>query len=657
MADNKNLNTENTNIREENNEVDNLNENVSDEALQENTSENTEQKQTSEDTTELENTTKNESLNNPAETPTEVVKKVEEEFNPADYENKTREEILDILAKLINQYPEKEIKKNVLHIKMLFEEKTAEYKAELFQKRAEERKKMSEEESENTEQEDLPIDNLPEKLAELLKEYNQKQKELKQQEKERQTKNLETKKAIIAKIDSLINKPEAFGKTFSEFKEIQAEWNETGEVPQNETREIWAEYNRAIEGFYNYVKINKDLRDLDLQKNTKIKTELCEKAEALTELDDVMEAQRRLQKLHTQWRETGPVENDLKEELWERFKKPTSVINEKHQEHLQAIKVQQEKNLESKTYLCEKAEEALNGEYKNNAEWKKASNLVQKYQKLWNSIGYVPKQYNQSIYDRFVTACDGFFNRMREHFDIISKERVENLKKKQDLLNTAVENMHRDDWGNATRLFKKIQEQWKNIGPVPRKHSDKIWKQFRVACNNFFERRREYFDKREELENNNLVLKTQLIEDIKEAKIENRENAVLKISEFQKRWQEIGYVPLKDKERIVSGYNTALDKIFETFGIDKTKRINVKLDRKLQTLENADADKIKAEIGKLRARIDEKEKEIKLQKNNLGFFAGNKGSEQMKLEYEKRIKHTEREVAELKTMIQKLEKI
>lgn len=574
-----------------------------------------------------------------------------------DLSTKTREEILNELGQLIEQYPEKEIHKAVNYIIELFEKKTAEHKANLLQKREAERRESIENGEELPEQDDLPEDQLPEKLNQLLKDYSQKQKAKKQSEKEQREKNLEIKKQIIANIDGLINKPESFGKTFNEFKEFQKQWDETGDVAKNENRHIWTEYNRAIEGFYNYVQINKELRDLDLQKNTEIKTALCEEAEALTQLDDIMEAQRRLQKLHDRWRETGPVVKELKDELWERFKKPTSEINEKHQERLQLIKEQQDKNLESKTYLCEKAEEAMNGEYKSNADWKKASALVQKYQKLWNSIGYVPKQYNQSIYERFSAACDGFFDRMRNHFESVNEERTENLAKKQALLEKARERMESTDWAKDTKFYKSIQNEWKKIGPVPRKHSDKIWKQFRSACNTFFDRKREHFSQRKEDEKANLQQKEELIQEIKTFKTGDKESATESIKEFQKRWQAIGYVPIKEKDRIISDYNAALDKLFENLGIDKSKKVSLKFNEKIQALENADDDRIWSEIGKLRSRIDEKEKEIKLWKNNLGFFADNKGSEVMKSEYQKRIERGEKEIAELKAMIDKLENL
>ncbi len=590
-----------------------------------------------------------------------------------DYSLKTREELNSMLEKLIESYPETKIQKEVREIKEQFETKTEEFIKEqtekLLKEQEEQRAKALEEAEQNEEDENqeeaqeveqqpieikLPEDKTLEKHHELLKTYSEKQKEFKQKENERRQKNLEEKQKIIAGIDSLINKPEVFQKTFNEFKEFQKQWDEIGEVPKAEAKDLQSEYNRAIEGFYNYVQINKELRDIDLKKNTEIKTQLCQKAEELLEIEDIMEAQKKLQKLHETWRETGPAKPEVKEELWERFKKPTSIINEKHTEKLQFIKKQQEDNLEAKEYLCEKAEEELEKEHKTNAEWKKASTLVQKYQELWNNIGYVPKQHNQTIHDRFIKACDGFFDKMRTHFEAINKERLLNLEKKKALLKTAEENKNSLDWASATKLFKNIQNEWKQIGPVPRKHSDKIWKQFRAHCNEFFDRKREFFTQRNDEEDQNLEQKKLLIQKIEEFYTETKEVAIENIKEFQRQWQEIGYVPIKEKENIIAKYNAAIDKIFEKFKIDKEKKVNLRFEKKIQSLENAPEERKRIEIGRLRTKIDEKEKEIKLQKNNLGFFANNKGSEQMKKEYQKRIKRAEREVAELKNLIKKL---
>jgi hypothetical protein len=574
-----------------------------------------------------------------------------------DYSSKTRDELLQLLKDLIDNASAKEANRQLKPIKQVFEKKTAEHKAEQLQKREEERKALREEGVEEELQEELPKDEYPEKLDALLQQLKQKQKEEKQKERLEQEKNLEIKKQIVSNIENLINKPEAFGKTFNEFKAFQKQWDETGPVPNAENRNIWTEYNRVIENFYNYVQINKELRDLDLQKNTEAKKKLCEEAEALLEIEDVMEAQRRLQKLHDRWRQTGPVYNEVKEELWERFKKPTKTINDKHQERLKLIKEQQEKNLESKTYLCEKAEEALEKEYKTNSEWKKASALVQKYQKLWNSIGYVPKQHNQAIYERFSAACDKFFDKMRNHFEKINSERQDNLAKKQALLEKAQERMESTDWSKDTKFYKNIQNEWKQIGPVPRKHSDKIWKQFRSACNTFFNRKREHFNQRKEDEKQNLDLKVQLIKEISDYSSVDEKSDLEKIKEFQSRWQEIGFVPIKEKDRIIDEYNTAIDRLFERLNIDKSTKVNIKFNDKIQVLENADEERIWSEIGKLRAKIDEREKEINLWKNNLGFFANNKGSENMKAEYLKRIERGEKEIAEYKAMIDKLQNL
>ena len=574
-----------------------------------------------------------------------------------DYSSLNREELLSEFASLIEAYPEKDIHSDIKKIKIVFDKETEKLKAAQLQKREEERKNAEEDDSEEIILTEPEKDLLLEKLDSLYKVWSEKRNEVKKKQQEQREKNSERKKGIIKDIEALINKPEAFGKTFQEFKAFQKLWDETGSVPKNQNQELWSEYNHAVERFYNYVKINKELRDLDLQKNTEIKEALCEEAEKLVEIEDITESHRKLQKLHDKWSETGPVYNEKKDVLWERFKEPTRIINDKYQIHFKSIKEQQEKNLESKTFLCEKAEEAAAQEYKSNSDWKKASSLVQKYQKLWSKIGYVPKQHNQSIYKRFSNACDKFFGKMRDYFEEINEEREDNLKKKQELLKLAEEKKESTDWSRDTKFFKRIQGEWKQIGPVPRKHSDKIWKQFRVACNLFFENKRSHFDKRKEEENENLRLKTELINEISEFKSEDKDTGIKKIKEFQLRWKEIGFVPIGDKDKIGDEYGAAVDKLFEQMGIDKSKEVSIKFSDKIQALENADEDRIWGEIGKLRSKIEEKTKEMNLWKNNLGFFANNKGSEKMREEFSKRIENAENEVKNLNEMIRKLENL
>lgn len=665
MSDNKNFNsdTDNTENREKDEKAfeDEQNKSTGNEKNQgtENTDDREKTPEDDSDVSESRRMNQSEKESNSITESSEDEENTEQDYNKLpDYKEKTREELLDILGKLTEDLPTKETARQVEHIKKVFGKKTAEYKAVQLQEREKERKKLREEGKEDELAEEIPEDPLPQTLEKLLKQFKQKQKEAKQKEQEQREKNLQIKKQIIQNIENLINKPEAFGKTFNEFREFQKQWNETGPVPKNENRNIWTEYNQVTENFYNYVQINKELRDLDLQKNTEAKKQLCEEAEALLEKDDIMDAQRKLQKMHDRWRETGPVYNEIKEELWERFKKPTKIINEKHQERLKLIKEQQEKNLESKTYLCEKAEEALEKEYRSNSEWKKASALVQKYQKLWNSIGYVPKQHNQAIYERFSTACDKFFDRMRAHFEKVNAERQENLVKKKELLEQAKERAESTDWSKDTKFYKNIQKQWKKIGPVPRKHSDKIWKEFRSACNTFFDRKREHFNQRKQDEKENLELKNRLIEEMENYNSSGDENEDLKkIKEFQNRWQEIGFVPIKEKDRVIKRYNKALDDLFDRSAVDKGAKVNIKLSKKMQALENADEDRIWGEIGKLRAKIDEREKEINLWKNNLGFFSDDKASEEMKAEYLKKIERGEKEIAEYRAMINKLQNL
>ena len=331
--------------------------------------------------------------------------------------------------------------------------------------------------------------------------------------------NLETKLAIIEELKELVNSDETMNTTFARFRELQQRWKETGPVPQADVKDVWESYNFNVENFYNFIKINKELRDLDLRKNYESKISLCEQAEALVMEPSVVEAFRKLQKLHDEWRETGPVANEYKETLWERFREASSRINKQHQEYFEGLKSEQMKNLELKTELCERSEALLTGAYTTRKEWNKASDQLLEIQKVWKTIGFAPKKDNNRIYERFRTACDRFFELKRDFYAGVKSEMEHNLALKQEICEQAEALQASEDWKHATDELIALQARWKTIGAVSRRHSDQIWRRFRAACDRFFERKAQHFSAVDGEYEQNLQRKQELLAQMRAADI------------------------------------------------------------------------------------------------------------------------------------------
>ena len=360
--------------------------------------------------------------------------------------------------------------------------------------------------------------------------------------------NLKLKLQIIEELKELINSDENTSSTFARFRELQSKWKEIGLVPQQSVKDLWETYNLHVENFYNYIKINRELRDLDLKKNYEAKLALCEQAEELTLESQVVEAFRKLQKLHDEWRETGPVAMEFKESLWERFKEASSRINKRHQEHFESLKSEQTKNLALKTELCEKTEALATRSMVSRKDWNKASEELLEIQKVWKTIGYAPKKENTRIYERFRAACDSFFEHKREFYAGVKNEMEHNLAIKLELCAEAEALSTSEDWKHATDELIALQARWKQAGPVSRRHSDAIWKRFRAACDKFFERKAEHFSSVDSVHEENLKLKLALIEEMKAANI--KEGGFEAIKEYQRRWSQIVFVPIKHKDSI-----------------------------------------------------------------------------------------------------------
>ena len=452
--------------------------------------------------------------------------------------------------------------------------------------------------------------------------------------------NLAQKQAILEDLKQLIASEETLKKTYDDFRALQDKWKTIGQVPATENANLWNNYHFLVEKFFDKVNINRELRDLDMKKNLDAKIELCEKAEELLDEKSMTKAFKALQKLHEDWKEIGPVPQDKKDEIWERFKAATDKINAIRREHYSKIQDEQNANLATKTALCEKAEELLSEEYGSINAWQNKSTELSDLFKVWKTVGPAAKKQNEEIWTRFKTAMDTFFAKKKEFFANLKDRQTENLERKINLCIEAEGLQESTEWKKATERFKKLQEEWKTIGPVPKRHADKIWKRFRAACDTFFGRKAEHFGGLKEEEAANLTAKQALIEEIKNFELlPSRAENMDAIKALQKRWIEIGHVPMKVKDTINSEYRKAVDALFDKMRSNQNE-ISTNEFREMMDVMKEDpeaSDKVRRERTNLTNRIQKLRDEIAVLENNIGFFSNSKNSELMRAEYEKKI--------------------
>lgn len=453
--------------------------------------------------------------------------------------------------------------------------------------------------------------------------------------------NLKLKLEIIEELKELINSDENTSSTFARFRELQSKWKEIGLVPQHSVKDLWETYNLHVENFYNYIKINRELRDLDLKKNYEAKLALCEQAEELTLETQIVEAFRKLQKLHDEWRETGPVAMEFKEALWERFKEASSRINKRHQEHFESLKSEQTKNLALKTELCEKTEALSTRAMLSRKDWNKASEELLEIQKVWKTIGYAPKKENTRIYERFRAACDSFFEHKREFYAGVKSEMEHNLAVKLELCAEAEALSTSEDWKHATDELIALQARWKQAGPVSRRHSDTIWKRFRAACDKFFERKAEHFSSVDSVHEENLKLKLALIEEMKGVNI--KDGGFEAIKEYQRRWSQIGFVPIKHKDAVQKEYKAIVDAMFATLRSSERDRSMNRFKERVQNMKGGN--QLRSEREKLYNKLRQMEQDIALLENNIGFFSKSKNAESLIADVREKIARAKSDMA------------
>ena len=551
------------------------------------------------------------------------------------FAGKGKEELVALFMRMLEEQPVQSIRRDVEALKIAF------YRIRRAEVEAARRKFIEEG---GAEEDFAPaVDGVEVQLKELFKEYRRRRDEFIANLEAEKEKNLQVKLGIIEELKELVNSDETLNHTFTKFRELQQRWKETGIVPLQNVKDLWETYNLHVENFYSFIKINKELRDLDLKKNYEQKVALCEQAEALVLEPSVVEAFHKLQKLHDEWRETGPVANEYKEVLWERFKAASSRINKQHQEHFEALKGEQVRNLELKTELCAATEELAAQPLTTRKEWNRASDRLLEIQKTWKTIGFAPKKDNNRIYERFRTACDRFFEAKRQFYSGVKAEMEHNLQLKTEICEAAESLMNSEEWKKATDELIALQARWKEIGAVSRRHSDAIWRRFRAACDKFFERKGAHFASVDGEHEENLKKKLALLEEMAAADVKTGGYDVIR--DFQRRWGEIGFVPIKQKDAVQKKYKAAVDALFNTLrGTERDRSMN-RFREKVSSFKSAGGSRLRSERERLYGKVRQLEQEIGLLENNIGFFAKSKNAEALVADVKAKIDRAREEMA------------
>ena len=580
--------------------------------------------------------------------PESIESVIEEAAQPAvNYSEKNLAELVKLFEELVQNEERMKMSKEAESIKAAFYKRLQKEKADagLVSSEAveslEDLEDVAEEVAASSDVSDNPFAEIERGFKEIYNTYRKERAEYNRQlEKEREN-NLALKEAVIADLKALLEKQEDVNATFPEFREIQNRWRAIGPVPAQSYRNVNETYQLYVEQFYDMVKINRELRDLDFKKNLEAKEEFCALAEKLADNPNVIEAFRELQKLHEQWKEFGPVAKEFRDQIWDRFKAATAVINKKYQAFFEGQKEQQAENLAKKTVLCEKVEEIAEREVSDSNQWNAFSKEIEDIQKEWRTIGFASRKENQKIYDRFRAACDKFYARKRDFYNDYKDSINQNLEKKISLCEAAEALKSSTEWKKATDQFIALQKQWKEIGAVPRKKSEQLWKRFRAACDEFFAER----DKNAKPENDfygNLKAKQRLVEEIKAYVLTGDDAADAEaMKAFQVRWQEIGFVPFKEKDNISQAYKVAIQEKFPSR--DRNARRGRVSRPQL------------SEKDRLIQKYNQLEQDVVTYENNIGFFSMSKNSEPLIKQMQERIDAAKAELKSLADQIRTLD--
>ena len=561
--------------------------------------------------TDSTNITDGEAAEAPVETAAEATGTAAEEAPEPKKVYKTKKEVIERLKEIANndddpQKDEVEYLKTTFY-KLHFAEREADMKAYIEAGGDPEGYKVTPDEDENEFKAEMSV--IKEKRAKIFLE----QERLKQE-------NLKKKLDIIEKIKAMATSPEEANKSYQDFKKLQQEWKDIKLVPAEKANELWRNYQLYVEQYYDLLKLNNEAREYDFKKNLEIKTHLCEAAEKLADESDVISAFHQLQKLHQEYRETGPVAKELREEMWTRFKAASTVINKRHQQHFEELRSKEEDNLAKKTALCEKVEEIAKEEVKNAGDWDKKTKEIIAIQAEWKTIGFAPQKMNVKIFERFRSACDDFFGRKAEFFKDLKQKFSENAEKKKALVEQAQALQDSTDWKATSDKLVALQKEWKTIGMVPKKLGDKLWNDFLTACNHFFDARNSANAGTRTEERANLEKKRDIIAQLKKLADDAADDIQEKVRELVDQYNAIGHVPFKEKDNVYKEYHDILDRLYKELNVTTARRRLDKFRNNLKNVAEKGVDALDNERARLMRRYEQLKQEIQTYENNMGFL-------------------------------------
>ena len=561
--------------------------------------------------TDSTNITDGEAAEAPVETAAEATGTAAEEAPEPKKVYKTKKEVIERLKEIANndddpQKDEVEYLKTTFY-KLHFAEREADMKAYIEAGGDPEGYKVTPDEDENGFKAEMSV--IKEKRAKIFLE----QERLKQE-------NLKKKLDIIDKIKAMATSPEEANKSYQDFKKLQQEWKDIKLVPAEKANELWRNYQLYVEQYYDLLKLNNEAREYDFKKNLEIKTHLCEAAEKLADESDVISAFHQLQKLHQEYRETGPVAKELREEMWTRFKAASTVINKRHQQHFEELRSKEEDNLAKKTALCEKVEEIAKEEVKNAGDWDKKTKEIIAIQAEWKTIGFAPQKMNVKIFERFRSACDDFFGRKAEFFKDLKQKFSENAEKKKALVEQAQALQDSTDWKATSDKLVALQKEWKTIGMVPKKLGDKLWNDFLTACNHFFDARNSANAGTRTEERANLEKKRDIIAQLKKLADDAADDIQEKVRELVDQYNAIGHVPFKEKDNVYKEYHDILDRLYKELNVTTARRRLDKFRNNLKNVAEKGVDALDNERARLMRRYEQLKQEIQTYENNMGFL-------------------------------------
>jgi hypothetical protein len=582
----------------------------------------------------------------PAPPKTESIPEAKKEEETADlaekYGSLSREELVNVVETLTREEDVNHIRTHIGYIKAAYRKLLKEENLEAYEKRIQSEEEAGEDAAE------LPADELTLRFDAAFALYREKKAMYDQAVEQQKQENLVLKENLLEELRNLIESEEELKKTYDEFRDLQEKWRGVGAVPQSAKGTLWNNYHFLVEKFFDKVKINKELKDLDLKKNLEAKTELCEKAEELLLEPSITKSFQHLQKLHEAWKETGPVPKDKKDEIWDRFKAATDKLNKRRQEYYDGLREEQNNNYAAKLILCEKAELIAASSPASPRQWQQATTQINELFRMWKTIGFAPKKVNNEVWNRFRTALDGFYRNKKEFFKKYKEIQTENYNQKLNLCVQAEALKESDDWKGTTEELIALQGQWKKTGPVPAKFSDKIWKRFRAACDEFFHRKAEHFSNIGEKQEENLRRKLDLIEKVQSHPYsqDNAENLNV-LKDFQREWMDIGHVPIKQKDKVQQAFRKAIDQQFEALNISKKAKSTLSFRSKIENIRNTpQGDNILyKERNFLMGKINALQSDIKVWENNIGFFASSKKADILKAEFEEKIDKARQEIS------------